>query len=751
VNKSAVLRLAALLLLAGSVAVLLIFFPVKQYLFDLLEWVRGMGAWGPVLLGAVYILACVLFIPGSLLTLGAGFVFGIVVGTITVSIASTLGATAAFLLGRTLARPWIEARVAHRPKFRALDEAVRRQGFKIVLLTRLSPIFPFNLLNYTFGLTRVSLRDYILASWIGMLPGTVMYVYLGTTLKTLADLAAGNVPTSVGQQVLFGAGLVATVAVTVLITRLARKALQEAIPPPTRQTEPLAHGDLAMPNTVQVLPDDVHNQTLVANVHPRDWVNPQPQSRYNLVVIGAGTGGLVCAAGAAGLGARVALVEKHLLGGDCLNVGCVPSKALLRAARAYADVRDAAGFGVTVPPGAKVDFPAVMERMRRLRAGISPNDSAARFHSLGVDVFLGAAHFTGPDAVEVNGQTLRFARAVIATGGRPIQPPIPGLAEAGFQTNETIFSLMELPRRLAVIGAGPIGCELVQAFARFGSQTFLVGKQPQILPREDPDAAQLVETALQHDGVQLLLGHDLRRVERSGGERVLCLESPHGPKEIRVDDILVAVGRVPNVDGLNLEAAGVAHDSRIGVQVDDRLRTTSPRIYAVGDVCSRYQFTHAADAMARLAIQNALFFGGARLSALTIPWCTYTDPEIAHVGLYERQAQEQGIAVQTLTQPLDGVDRALLDGETAGFVRVHLRRGTDKILGATIVARHAGDMISELTLAMTGGLGLRTPARTIHPYPTQAEAIKKVADAYNRTRLTPFVKRMLDKWMAWTR
>jgi pyruvate/2-oxoglutarate dehydrogenase complex dihydrolipoamide dehydrogenase (E3) component len=500
----------------------------------------------------------------------------------------------------------------------------------------------------------------------------------------------------------------------------------------------------------EVAPLDAYNRSLVASVHPIGWQNPQPAPRYNLVVLGAGTAGLVTAAGAAGLGARVALVERKLLGGDCLNVGCVPSKALLRAARAAAAVRDAPEYG-HIPTVVRVHFPTAMERMRRLRAQLSPHDSAARFRSLGVDVFLGNGRFVGPDAVDVAGQTLRFRKAVLATGARAAHPAIPGLAKAGFLTNETIFTLTELPRRLAAIGAGPMGCELAQAFARFGAQVSLIGNQPQILPREDRDAAAIVAARMQRDGVNLLLGFQVQRVERQGADRVLYLEGEKGPTEIRVDAILVGVGRAANLEGMNLEAAGVAYDVRHGVTVNDRLQTTNRRIYAAGDICSRYQFTHAADALARIAIQNALVLGRARASALTIPWCTYTDPEIAHVGLSEKQAQEQGIAIDTFVQPLADVDRAVLDGETEGFVKVHVRQGTDRLVGATVVARHAGEMISELTLALVGGLGLRTLARTIHPYPTQAEAIKKVADAYNRTRLTPLVKGLLTRWFAWTR
>ncbi len=510
---------------------------------------------------------------------------------------------------------------------------------------------------------------------------------------------------------------------------------------------PTAFPEALMHEIPELAPLDEHNQVLAANVHPPDWVNPEPATRYNLVVIGAGTAGLVTAAGAAGLGAKVALVEKKLLGGDCLNVGCVPSKALLRAARAYADVRDAAQYGVQVPGGVTVDFPAVMERMRRLRAQISPNDSAQRFQSLGVDVFLGEGRFAGPDSIEVDGQTLRFRKAVIATGARATGLPIPGLAETGYLTNETVFSLTEQPKRLAVIGTGPIACELAQAFARFGSQVTLLESLFQLLPREDRDAADRVERALKRDGVAINCCCKVTSVRKEGAEKVLTFEEDGACRELAVDEILIGVGRAPNVEGLGLEAAGVAHD-KTGVKVDERLRTTNRRIYAAGDICSAYKFTHAADAMARIVIQNALFLGRAMASTLTMPWCTYTDPEIAHVGLYEKEAQERGIPVQTFVQKLIDVDRAVLDGETDGFVKVHVRKGTDQILGATVVARHAGEMISELTLAMVGRLGLKTLARTIHPYPTQAEAIKKVGDAYNRTRLTPFVKWLFGKWLA---
>jgi len=501
-----------------------------------------------------------------------------------------------------------------------------------------------------------------------------------------------------------------------------------------------------MPDLAEAIPAvhplDEHNRRLVQNVHPTDWRNPEPAPRYNLVVIGAGTAGLVTAAGAAGLGARVALVERSLMGGDCLNVGCVPSKALIRSARAMADVREAGELGVEVPEGTRVDFPRVMERLRRLRADLSRHDSAHRFRELGVDVFIGEARFSGPDTVTVGETTLRFARAVIATGARPFVPDVPGIETARVLTNETLFTLTELPYRLGIVGAGPIGCEMAQSFARFGARVSLVETGEQVLGREDRDAAALVEGALRRDGVALYTGARLTRIESRGGGDVLVLEKGDGLLELAVDVTLMSVGRVPNLEGLGLEAAGVRFDRR-GVAVDDHLRTSNRRIFAAGDVCSRFKFTHAADAMARIVIRNALFFGRARMSALNIPWTTYTSPEIAHVGLYEHEARQRGHEVETLRLDLEEVDRVRLDGDS-GLLKVHLRKGSDRILGATLVARNAGDMISELSVAMAAGAGLKTLAETIHPYPTQAEIFKRAGDAYNRSRLTPTAKRLLQ-------
>lgn len=501
----------------------------------------------------------------------------------------------------------------------------------------------------------------------------------------------------------------------------------------------------------EILPRDEYNAKLLANVHPADWRNPEPAARYNLVVVGAGTAGLVTAAGAAGLGAKVALVERHLLGGDCLNVGCVPSKCVIRSSRVLGDSHRAAQLGVRVPDGMEADFPAVMARMRRLRAHISDHDSARRFsEELGVDVFLGEGRLTGPDTIAADGKTLRFKKAVLATGARAAHPPIEGLAAAGFLTNESVFSLTTRPARLAVLGAGPIGCELSQAFRRLGSDVSIIEMGTQFLPREDPQAAQLLADAFKREGINVMLRTTVQKVTVSGKDKLLHLEAGATKEVLAVDEILVGVGRAPNVEGLGLEAAAVQYSAQ-GIQVNDYLQTTNPRIYAAGDICSQYKFTHTADATARIVIQNTLFLGRKKMSALTIPWCTYTDPEIAHVGMYERDAQQQGIAVDTFTIAFRDVDRAVADGEEDGFVRVHVRKGTDRILGATIVASHAGEMINEITLAIVAKVGLGTLANVIHPYPTQAEAIRKVADAYNRTRLTPFVKKVFDRWLSWTR
>lgn len=501
-----------------------------------------------------------------------------------------------------------------------------------------------------------------------------------------------------------------------------------------------------------IQPLDEHNRRLLANVHPPDWVNPTPKPKYQLVVLGGGTAGLVTSIVAAGLGAKVALVEKHLMGGDCLNVGCVPSKAMIASGRAAAAVRHAPYFGVHPRQAAEIDFGAAMARMRRLRADLSANDSTKRFRDHGVDVFLGEGRFTGRDSIEVNGVTLRFSRACIATGARAAVPPIPGLEEVGCLTNETIFSLTERPERLAIIGAGPIGCEMAQTFQRLGCRVTLLEMLPGILGREDRDAAAIIQRRLEAEGVRIVLNCRILSADRNNGAKTLRFALNNTEETVEVDEILVGAGRKPNVEGLGLEAAGVEYDPKSGVNADDFLRTTNPRIYAAGDCCMVWKFTHAADVAAQIVIQNALFsigpIGRRRLGRVVMPWCTYTEPEAAHVGLYEHEAAERGIAVETYVQRLDEVDRAVVDGDEEGFAKVLVRKGTDEIVGATIVARNAGDLISLVTVAMTNRLGLNALGRAVFPYPTQAEALRKLAIQHRKKAFSPAAQRWVGRFLA---
>jgi pyruvate/2-oxoglutarate dehydrogenase complex dihydrolipoamide dehydrogenase (E3) component len=506
---------------------------------------------------------------------------------------------------------------------------------------------------------------------------------------------------------------------------------------------------IAKPATL-VLPDDDYNRQLIENVHPPNWLNPVPKGRYNLVVIGAGTAGLVSAAGGAALGARVALIEKHLMGGDCTNYGCVPSKALIRSARAAFALQEAPEFGVNLRGSGEADFSRVMERMRRLRAHISANDSAKRFSGLGADVYLGEARFVDRHEIEVNRSRLLFSKAVIATGGRPAGLSVPGLTEAGYHTNETIFSLDRLPRILLVIGAGPIGCELAQTFRRFGSEVVVITRGTRLLPRDDADAATILRRRFEREGIRIIWRAKLLRADSHGEMKELTLETERGEEKVRAAQILIAVGRRPNVEALNLEAAGVKFDAR-GIVVDEHFRTTNSDVYAAGDVCSPHKFTHAAEAMARAALQNALFFGRKKASDLVIPWCTYTDPEIAHVGITEGEARKRKSEITAFTKEFSETDRAILDGETEGYVRLYMNERDGVLAGATMVGTHAGESIGEAVLAMTRHLKVGDLSGVIHPYPTQAEAIKRAADLQFRSRLKPWMRRLLDRYFSYRR
>lgn len=507
-------------------------------------------------------------------------------------------------------------------------------------------------------------------------------------------------------------------------------------------------------------PWDEHNQTLVERVHPADWVNPIPMGRYNLVAIGGGTAGIICAMGAAGLGGKAAIIERNLLGGDCLNYGCVPSKAILSAARVAQTVRDAGKFGAKGAEGVEFEFARVMERMRRTRAGISRHDSAKRLSEMGVDVFLGQAHFSGKDAIRVGDRELSFHRAVIATGGSPAVPDIPGLRESSFFTNETVFSLTELPKRWIVLGAGPIGLELGQAFRRFGAEVTVIGRNESALGKEEPEAAAVVTNALAREGVRFRLGWRATTVESEGAERpgngptkstrrlALTIERDGQTESIEGDAILVATGRVANTSDLRLDLAGVSTSNQ-GVEVDDFLRTSNPSVFAAGDVCSAWKFTHAADAMARVCLRNALFRGRERMSRQVIPRCTYTDPELACVGKTSAELMAEGAKFITRRVDFARVDRAVIEGQDEGFAQVELDRRSGRLLGGTIVGAHAGELIGQLTILMTRRLPLEKLADVITCYPTRAEALKRLADEQARSRLTPRIARLFRAWLAW--
>lgn len=516
-----------------------------------------------------------------------------------------------------------------------------------------------------------------------------------------------------------------------------------------------------------LLTDNIHDRKLIAHVRPVDWVNPTvPSTPYHLAILGGGPAGLVAASFAAGLGVRVALIEAQLLGGDCLNHGCVPSKALLHTARIAATLNTAPSHGLILPGGVEINFPVVMDRMRRLRAHIAPHDSAARFRDLGVDVFLGRGTFSSPNHIRVGEQSLQFKHAIIATGTRPRIPDIPGVTTETCLTNESIFNLTERPARLAILGAGPIGCELAQCFQRLGSQVTLVHRGPRILEREDPMASDVLEESMAADGVTIQLNTKVLRITHHGATHQLYLSSipanqaparhpsvADSTQVLEVDAILIATGRTPNVDQLNLDGIGIDFTKDAGITVNDLLQTSLPHIYACGDVCLLDRFTHAADFSARIAVQNALLrigpFGSARVSRLNIPRCTYSDPEVAHVGLLESDPRAIALGATSVVQPLDRVDRAITDDTSRGFVKIVVPSGSDKILGATIVGAHAGESIGEIALAMAAGVGLKTLGNVIHPYPTLAEAIRRCGDLYRRAHFSPRMQHWVRTFLHW--
>jgi pyruvate/2-oxoglutarate dehydrogenase complex dihydrolipoamide dehydrogenase (E3) component len=489
------------------------------------------------------------------------------------------------------------------------------------------------------------------------------------------------------------------------------------------------------------------DEAFLANVRPPGWQTPTPSGPYRLLVIGGGPAGLLAAYEAALLGAKVALIERHWLGGRSLNYGSVPTKALLRTSRLYADMRAAAWLGASPRPPAPIELERIVGRAKRIRNRIGQGLSAARLKALGVDLYFGTARFTGADSVAVDGRELRFKRAMIATGSVAKPIDIPGLAEAGFISAATMLELRRMPRRILVIGGGANGCEGAQALARLGVDTIIVMNEPLFLPGEERDAAKMVSETLARDGVEIRLNTRVTGVRVEGDRKLVDIANDGDPSTVSVEEIYVGLGQEPAIADLELDRAGIAHDRRKGVHVDDFLRTSNPRVYAAGDVCLEPRFTSIALASATIVVQNALLGRRQRYSAMTIPWCTYTDPEIAHVGMYVREARERDIPVKTFTVPMHEVDRAIADGEEAGFVKIHVRDGSDKILGATIVARHAGEMINEISLAIVAGVGLKTLAKVLRAYPTQAEAIRIAADRYRASRWKWWRRWLLRTWL----
>ena len=658
----------------------------------------------------IYVAVTGLSLPGAaILTLAGGAIFGLLWGVVIVSFASTIGATLAFLASRFVLRDWVQAKFGD--KLRPVNDGIAREGAFYLFALRLVPAFPFFVINLVMGLTPIRAATFYWVSQVGMLAGTVVYVYAGTQLAQVTSLKGILSPGLLGAFVLLG--LFPFLAKRVLGAMKARKVYAK-------------------------------------------WPRPARYDR-NVVVIGAGSAGLVTAYIAAAVKARVTLVERHRMGGDCLNTGCVPSKALIRSAKFLSHVKRSAEFGIR-SASADFDFAQVMERVQSVVKRIEPHDSVERYTGLGVDVVAGTARITGPWTVEIaredgTKQVLATRNIVIAAGARPFVPPIPGLAEVKPLTSDNVWELRALPRRLVVLGGGPIGCELAQAFARFGAKVTQVEMLARLMIREDPEVSALVAKSFEADGVDVLVNHKAKQVVVENGEKFLVVESAGAERRIAFDEILVAVGRVANTEGYGLEELGIAVTKGRTVEVNEFLETAYPNILACGDVAGPFQFTHTAAHMAWYASVNALFgrFRKFKVDYSVIPWATFTEPEVARVGLNESEATEKGIAHQVVTYGIEDLDRAIADGEAHGFVKVIVKPGTDAILGATIVGEHAGDLVTEFVSAMRHGIGLNKVLGTIHIYPTLAEANKFAAGAWKRSTVTHGQMDFLAAFHAWTR
>ncbi len=653
----------------------------------------------------IYVAIAALSIPGAAITtLVGGAVFGLLWGTILASFASTIGATLAFLASRLLLRDWVQRRFA--AYLKAVNDGIAKDGNFYLFSIRMVPLFPFFLVNLVMGLTPIRVLPFFFVSQIGMLLGTIVYVNAGAELGQISSLGGLVSPSLIMSFALLG--LFPWVAKGIIAFLQRNKGL---------------HG-FKKPKSFDA----------------------------NLVVIGAGSAGLVSSIIAAGAKSKVVLVEKHKMGGDCLNTGCVPSKALIRSARIADYIRRAGEFGIDGATG-QVNFVDVMERIQRVIRSIEPHDSVERYTALGVDCLSGSASITSPWTVEVDGKQIKTRAIIVATGARPMVPPIPGLDKIDYLHSDNVWELRELPARLLVLGAGPIGCELAQSFARLGSQVTMVDQAPRVMPREDEDVAQLVHEKFTAGGIRVLTAHSIKEFSSTDGVHTMIAEYQGKAVHIEFDKVLVALGRKANVQGFGLEELGVQLTPGGTVQVNEMLQTSCPTIYACGDVAGPYQFTHMASFQAWFATLNALAGGlkKFRVNYSVVPFATFTDPEVARVGINEQEARAQGIEYELTRYGIDDLDRAIADGEAHGFVKVLTASGTDKILGATIVGYHAGELISEFVLAMTHGLGLKKIAATTHIYPTLSEANRFAANAWRSARIPVKLLPWAERYFRWCR
>jgi pyruvate/2-oxoglutarate dehydrogenase complex dihydrolipoamide dehydrogenase (E3) component/membrane protein DedA with SNARE-associated domain len=625
-------------------------------------------------------------------------------GTVLVSFASTLGATLAFLSSRLLLRDWVQAKFGKTLK--VINKGVEKDGNFYLFSLRMVPLFPFFVVNLLMGLTPIKVLPYFFVSQIGMLFGTAVYVNAGAELGQISSLSG-----------LISPSILLSFALLGLLPWIARYLLSLVNRPKP----------------------------------PRQFAKPK-SFEANMVVIGAGSAGLVSSIVAAGAKAKVILIEKHKMGGDCLNTGCVPSKALIRSARIADYIKRGQDFGIDDAAG-QVNFAKVMERVKRVITTIEPHDSVERFTGLGVECVSGDAKIVSPWEVEVGGRSITTRAIVIATGARPFVPPIPGLSDIDFLTSDTLWDIRELPKRLLVLGAGPIGCELAQSFARLGSQVTLIDQAPRIMPREDADVVEVVSARFKKDGVRVLTDCKAQEFSRVDGGGVLTALTSEGSLEIPFDKVLVAIGRKANVEGFGLEELGVEVEARGTLQLNEYLQTVYPNIYACGDVAGPYQFTHMASFQAWYATLNALLgeFKKFRVEYKVVPWATFTDPEVARVGLSEQEAIDQDIPFELTRYGIDDLDRAIADEEAHGFVKVLTEPGSDRILGATIVGYHAAELLAEFVLAMTHGLGLKKIAATTHIYPTLSEANRFTASAWRNARIPTHLLPWAEKFFRWRR